>query len=98
MRRVVTAPAAAEGLRAARAWLTQPGTGSAGRKRRENLRATRRRLAVREFAADEGSGPRLVRRDMQDHAKRGDRCTAAQLDLHIQKQLRIDTRLLQDRA
>ena len=44
VRRVVIAPAAARGLREAREWLTQPGSGPAGRTRWERIRAALRRL------------------------------------------------------
>ena len=44
MRPVVIAPVAAQGLRAARAWLMQPGSGAGGQRRWDNLRQTRRRL------------------------------------------------------
>lgn len=43
-RKVMTAPAAAEGLRAARDWLTQPGSGSVGRQKWMNVRDARKRL------------------------------------------------------
>ena len=43
-RKVVTAPAAAEGFRAARPWLMQPGSGPRGRARWHHLRDMRRRL------------------------------------------------------
>lgn len=43
-RRVITAPAAAEGLRTARKWLMQPGSGERGRRRWEHLRDIRRTL------------------------------------------------------
>jgi len=43
-RTVITAPAAAEGLRAARDWLTQSGSGPVGRRRWTNLRSASRLL------------------------------------------------------
>jgi plasmid stabilization system protein ParE len=43
-RKVTTAPAAAEGFRAARDWLTQPGSGPVGRQKWMNVRDARKRL------------------------------------------------------
>lgn len=43
-RRVTVAPVAARAFRAARVWLTQPGSGADGRARWEALRDARRRL------------------------------------------------------
>ncbi len=43
-RKVITAPAALEDLRSARAWLTQPGSGPTGRARWETLQSARRDL------------------------------------------------------
>ncbi len=45
-RKVTTAPIAAEGLRQARLWLTQPGSGADGRRRWERLRNARRNLRI----------------------------------------------------
>ena len=43
-RRVVTAPRAAEGLRAARKWLLQDGSGAGARRRWQDLRAAQQAL------------------------------------------------------
>lgn len=43
-RKVITSPTAAYGLRDARKWLTQPGSGPAGRRKWENIRDARRQL------------------------------------------------------
>ena len=43
-RKVLTAPAAAEGFRVARDWLTQPGSGLMGRRKWMNVRDARKRL------------------------------------------------------
>jgi len=52
-RRVVTAPAAARGLRDAHRWLTQPGAGPVGRAKWENIRAARRWLRDWPYAGAE---------------------------------------------
>ena len=49
MRRVVTAPEAAAALRLARAWLMQPGAGSAGRARWDALRSARLRFCMHPY-------------------------------------------------
>ena len=43
-RRVIATPVAAEGFRAARKWLLQPGSGVGGRGRWNHLRAVKRQL------------------------------------------------------
>jgi plasmid stabilization system protein ParE len=48
-RRVITAPTAAKGLRDARIYLTQPGSGPGGRQKWENIRDARRQLRERPY-------------------------------------------------
>jgi hypothetical protein len=47
---VIAAPAAAKGLRDARNYLTQPGSGPNGRKKWENIRTALRLLRDRRYA------------------------------------------------
>jgi plasmid stabilization system protein ParE len=54
-RKVITAPEAAAGLRQARSWLTQKGSGPNGRARWEQLRDARRMLKTHPYLGPEAA-------------------------------------------